>query len=106
MPLDEQVFSDGIGSITVIGGTVRLDFVAYSPTEKDDNGQPAPAFRQRVIMSVDAFLRSFAKLQEVVNALSKRPAGRPQADTPPEPASKEVSETGTAVPPQAKHPFP
>ena len=27
----EQIFSDGIGSIAVIGGTVRIDFMVLSP---------------------------------------------------------------------------
>ncbi len=69
--MDNQVFSDGIGQITVIGGAVRLDFIAYSPTEKDAKGQPAPVFCQRIIMSVDGFMRSAEKIQETAQAITK-----------------------------------
>jgi hypothetical protein len=76
--VDDQVFSDGIGTISVIGGTVRLDFVALSPTEREANGQPKAVFRQRIVMGVDGFLRSAAKVQEAVQALSKMGATAPQ----------------------------
>jgi len=69
--LDDQIFSDGIGTITVIGATVRLDFVALSPTEREPNGQPKAVFKQRIVMGVDGFLRSASKVQEAVQALSK-----------------------------------
>ena len=69
--MDEQIFSDGIGTIIVIGATVRLDFVALSPTERDANGQPKAVFRQRIVMGVDGFMRSASKVQEAVQALSK-----------------------------------
>ena len=57
--------------MTIVGGTVRLDFVAYSPTEKDAKGQPVAVFCQRIILSPDGFLRSAEKIQESVQALSK-----------------------------------
>jgi hypothetical protein len=69
--LDDQIFSDGIGTITVIGATVRVDFVALSPTEREPNGQPKAVFKQRIVMGVDGFLRSAGKVQEAVQALSK-----------------------------------
>ena len=69
--MDDQIFSDGIGTITVIGATVRLDFVALSPTEREPNGQPKAVFKQRIVMGVDGFLRSAGKVQEAVQALSK-----------------------------------
>ena len=69
--MDPQIFSDGIGQITVVGGTVRLDFVAYSPTEKDSKGQPVAVFCQRIIMGADGFLQSARKIQETVEAMSK-----------------------------------
>jgi hypothetical protein len=69
--LDEQIFSDGIGQIMAVGGTVRLDFVALSPTEKDAKGQPALVFCQRVVMSTEAFLAAADKIQEVAGAIAK-----------------------------------
>jgi hypothetical protein len=69
--MDNQVFSDGIGQVTVIGGAVRLDFIAYFPTEKDAKGQPAPVFCKRIIMSVEGFMRSAEKIQETAQAITK-----------------------------------
>jgi len=87
--LDEQIFSDGIGTITVIGATVRLDFVALSPTERDPNGQPKAVFKQRIVMGVDGFMRSASKVQEAVQALSKM--GAMQTTASPAPAPSTIS---------------
>ena len=78
--MDEQIFSDGIGTITVIGATVRLDFVALSPTERDPNGQPKAVFKQRIVMGVDGFMRSASKVQEAAQALSKMGAQQQSAN--------------------------
>src|SRR3954469_723376 len=109
--MENQIFSDGIAQITVIGGMVRLDFVAYSPTEKDAKGQYLPVFCQRVVMSPDSFLHATAKMQEAAQAIAQMaqrpPAGQPAA---PAPQSKTVpaAEPGPAIqsvtPP--KRPFP
>lgn len=76
--MDDELFSDGIGTITVIGTTVRVDFVSLSPTEREPNGQPKAVFKQRIVMSVDGFVRSASKVQEAVQALSKMGAAQPQ----------------------------
>lgn len=73
--MDDQVYSDGIGAISVIGGTVRLDLVVLSPTEREANGQPKTVFLQRIVMSLDGFQRSAAKIQEAVTALSNARMG-------------------------------
>jgi hypothetical protein len=69
--MESQVFSDGVGQVGIIGGTVRLDFFIYSPTEKDAKGQPAAVFNQRIVMPLDAFMQSAAKIQEAALAVSK-----------------------------------
>ncbi len=82
--MEKQIYSDGVGQVTVIGGVVRLDFVAYSPTEKDAKGQFLPAFCQRVVMSPDSFLQATAKIQEAAQAIAKlapRPRGKPRRRT-------------------------
>ncbi|GAA0542322.1 hypothetical protein FHS83_000249 [Rhizomicrobium palustre] len=84
--LDEQVFADGIAAISVIQGTVRIDFIAYSPTKSDASGQPLPEFRQRIIMSAEAFLATAEKFQEAAQRLKDK---RPPAEAPAErPAAK------------------
>ena len=76
--MDEQIFADGIGAISIIGTTVRLDFISLSPTERDEKGQPKTVFTQRVVMGMDGFLRSAAKFQEALQALQKMGALQPQ----------------------------
>lgn len=88
--MDQQHFTDGIGRITVIGGIVRLDLVTYSATETDASGNARPVLTQRVLMGVEAFLRSSEKILETVQAITKaqqkRPAPAPQQPAPQQPA--------------------
>lgn len=103
----EQVFSDGVGQVTVIGGVVRLDFVAYSPTEKDAKGQALPVFCQRIIMSSDSFLRSAEKIQEAAQAIAKlapRPREVTAIEAAPTPQAPPAPEQTPSAPP--KRPFP
>lgn len=104
--MDRQIFSDGIGQITITGGTIRLDFVAYSATEKDAAGQPMAVFCQRVIMSVDGFLRSAEKIQEAVQAVSR--LSQPSREVRPVESVITPQATTAAGPPspQPKRPFP
>lgn len=82
----EQVFSDGIGAISIVGTTVRLDFVIISPVEKDSNGQPKVVHQQRVVMSLEGFANSAEKIRNALQALEKmrtRPAPAVAADDAP-----------------------
>jgi hypothetical protein len=96
--MENQIFSDGIGQVSIIGGTVRIDFVTLSPTEKDAKGQPTAVFSQRVIMGVDGFMQSAAKIQEAAQALLKL------AQRPRDGQSQQPAESVSAVPPPASAP--
>jgi hypothetical protein len=102
--MEQQIFSDGIGQVTVIGGAVRLDLVTYSVSEKDAKGQPAAVFCQRVVMSLDGFMQSAVKIQEAAQAVSKlMQRARENQPADPVPASPAVP----AAPAEAaKRPFP
>jgi len=76
---DDQIFSDSVGAITVTGSVVRIDFVALSPTERDPSGSPKMEFTHRVVMPIEGFVRSVAKLQETLQALVSRGVLRPGA---------------------------
>ncbi len=125
----EQIFSDGIGTISITGGTVRFDLITFSPTENDAGGQPKAVFQQRIVMTADAFLHSAGKVQEAVQVLAKlaanarAPAGaRPETEslTTAEPLPFAVPQqppvlSGPAAPPASepakpanlpKRPFP
>ena len=108
-----QIFVDGLGSVTVIESTVRLDLVVFSPTEKGPKGQPQPVFCQRLIMSIDSFARMTEKMQETMRTLSQLARSRegqataqPAAVTMPQ-AAPEQTEPALEVPPAlARKPFP
>ena len=103
--MEKQVFSDGIGQITVIGGMVRLDFVTYSVTEKDAKGQYLPVFCQRVVMSPESFLHATAKMQEAADAIAKLAQSPRKSPAEAAPVSAAPgAETQPASPP--KRPFP
>lgn len=107
--MNEQVFVDGVGTISVIGGTVRVDLVAYSPTEKDASGQPLAVFRQRLIFGMEGFLHAAEKIHEAAQTLSSRaPRNEPVALTPVQSVPRPPVEPQTEGTPQtpAKPPFP
>jgi len=65
----DEVFADGLGEITITGSTVRLDLVSLSTTERNADGEPKLAFKQRIIMPVDAFMNAFDLMQKVTKEL-------------------------------------
>lgn len=107
----DQTFSDGLGSVTIVGNTVRLDFVTLSPVAKDPKGQPQLVFSHRVVMDLDAFVRTAGKVQESMQTLAKlaqnardkaAAAGEKKPETPAEaPAAKPASPKSSG-----KKPFP
>jgi hypothetical protein len=105
--VNEQVFSDGIGAIAVIGGVVRIDFIIYSPTEKDAAGQPKAVFQHQVVMGAEAFLRSTEKMQGAAQTFAKLAAQpRPAEQRTPVPMPAEPAPAVTIVRPAAGRPFP
>jgi hypothetical protein len=109
MAMEQQIFTDGIGQVIVIGGAVRLDFVTFSPTEKDPKGQPVPVFSHRVVMSLEGFMQSAAKFQEAAIAVSKlvqrARESQPQESASPPQVASAPQVTPVEAPP-VKRPFP
>ena len=103
--MDQQIFTDGIGRITVIGGVVRLDLVTYSPNETDAQGRPRQVFTQRVVMGTEAFLRSAEKVRDIVQQLS-HPGAHVQPAQSPGPTQMQppapVQKTPTQAQPEPK----
>jgi hypothetical protein len=104
--MTQHIFCDGIGSIAVIGGVVRMDLIVYSPTEKDAAGQPKPIFQQQVVMSADAFLRSTEKMQGAAQAFAKLAAQPRPTEVRPAPQVQAAAEPAPAAPQPAERPFP
>ena len=67
--MHNEIYSDGIGEITISGSVVRIDLVSLSPTERDDSNNPKPVFRQRIVMPVDMFANSAELMQKVLKGL-------------------------------------
>ena len=70
--MEEQVYADDVGAITVSGPIVRFDLLIQSASEKDGQGKPKLVVQQRVIMPIDAFLRAAQKMQGSVQDLVKK----------------------------------
>ena len=70
--MEEQVYADDVGTITVSGPIVRFDLMIQSATEKDAQGKPKLVVQQRVIMPIDAFLRAAQKMQGSVQDMVKK----------------------------------
>jgi hypothetical protein len=64
-----ELYSDGVGQITVTGGVVRVDLVSLSPTERDANNNPKATFRQRLIFSLEGFVNSAEAMQKILQGL-------------------------------------
>jgi hypothetical protein len=115
--MEDQIFCDGIGKISIIGGIVRLDLMSYSPSETDANGQPRAVLTHRIVMGMDAFLRSSEKVLEISRQIAKpapqvavsqavgpTPSQRPQ-EVPPQ-FRRESILADPPPPSPPKRPFP
>jgi len=70
--MNEQIYCDDVGAITVTGPIVRFDLMIQSATEKDSSGKPKLVVAQRVIMPIDAFLRATTRMQGSVQDMVKK----------------------------------
>ncbi len=64
-----ELYSDGVGEVTITGSIVRLDLVSLSPDERDANGNAKTVFRQRLILSVEGFANSVDVMQKALQGL-------------------------------------
>lgn len=92
----DELYSDGIGEITVTGTIVRIDLVSLSPTERDSKGNPKPVFRQRIVMPIDAFANSVDVMDKALAGLvdvgAVRRTATPEVATLPTAASAPVEQ--------------
>ena len=98
--MEQQIYCDGIGRISVIEGMVRLDLYSFSPSETDANGSPRPVLSHRIVMGMDGFMRSSEKVVEAVKMISQ---ARQQQPRPPQQAQPQQPQ---AVAPAPRPPQP
>ena len=67
--MHHELYTDGVGEVTVSGTVVRVDLVSLSPTERDANGAPQSVFRQRLIFSLEGFANSVELMQKALQGL-------------------------------------
>jgi hypothetical protein len=79
-PMNNELYADGIGEITVTGSIVRIDLMSLSATERDEKNNPKAVFRQRVIMPVDAFANAVDLMQKALGGLVEAGAVRRVSD--------------------------
>jgi hypothetical protein len=105
--MEQQIFCDGIGRISIIGGVVRLDLFTYSPTETDANGQPRPILSHRIVMGVDGFMRSSEKVLEAAQIATRaRQQGEAPQPAPQQPAPQSQQPVPLRVAPTPPPPQP
>ncbi len=81
-----ELYADGVFDIGFGNGMVRIDLFSLSALRKDDNGQPLPAIRQRVVMSLPGFLASLSALEGMRQRLEAAGVLPPNSGTVPAPA--------------------
>jgi hypothetical protein len=70
--MNEHIYADEVGAISVTGAIVRFDLMIQSATEKDADGKPQLVHGQQVIMPIDSFLRSVTRMQNAVQDMLKK----------------------------------
>lgn len=67
--MQSELYSDGVGEITITGSVVRVDLVSLSATERDADNKAKAVFRQRLILPVEAFANSVEVMQKALQQL-------------------------------------
>jgi hypothetical protein len=68
METQREIFADGIGEITLVGGMVRMNLVTLIGSRREGDQQRFEN-RERIIMPPDGFLRSFSAMEDLVKQL-------------------------------------
>lgn len=68
--MSQAIFSDGVGYIVMMNGMVRIQYVTASHSET--NGQVSSALDPQcsVVMTPQAFLQSFRKMEDIINKMT------------------------------------
>jgi len=64
-----EVFADGIGEISLVGGMVRIDWVSLDSISAQASGDAGTVVRQRLVLPPEGFLRSFSAMEDLVKQL-------------------------------------
>jgi hypothetical protein len=67
--MKSEIYSDGIGEITVTGSVVRVDLMTLSATERDASNNLKSVVRQRIIFPVEGFANAVELMQKALKGL-------------------------------------
>ena len=67
--MSQEFFTDGFANIAVTGTIVRIDLMSMVGVDKEN--KPRLEVKQRLIMPLDAFLRSYSMADDIVSKLMK-----------------------------------
>ncbi|PSW09575.1 hypothetical protein C9I98_25810 [Photobacterium sanctipauli] len=68
----EQHFVDGIENVAIIAGNVRVDFYTYGVDPETSGKEPPKEHNLRLVMSPEAFLKSWQSHNQLLQELKKR----------------------------------
>lgn len=68
--MSQSIFSDGIGYIVMMNGMVRIQYVTASHSEKDGKVNSTLDPQCSVVMTPQAFLQSFRKMEDIIKKMT------------------------------------
>lgn len=94
--MEQEIFADGISSIVLEGGVIRIDLMSIVPGPRGDDNKPQMAFRQRIIMPVEGFISSYKIIQGIIEKMEQSGliTRQPAAETPADAETGEKREQG------------
>lgn len=62
----KETFADRFSALAISGGVVRMDLASFVEINPEPGTEPTLVERQRIIMPLEGFLRSFSAMQRLV----------------------------------------
>lgn len=63
----KEIYVDGVQTIHLLNGTVRMDLFSLQPPQEGED--PSPEVIQRVIMPIQSFLNIHGTMQQIVDKM-------------------------------------
>ncbi len=82
--MSEEIYTDGIGEITVTGSVVRVDLMTMAVNDKDEEGRLKPTFKQRIIFPIEGFAHAAEAMLQMRQQLLDRGILTRKDDTTPQ----------------------
>lgn len=78
MDMNDEIYADGIGEISLSGGMVRMDLVSLVGSQQDQDNKPKLKNKCRIVLPPEGFLRSFSAMENLVKQLIDAGLVRPR----------------------------